>query len=385
MHKPSLFDNPQTLSISAYFYDMSEILFERNGVRLLRFDHLTEEFRKQIKSTILGREGKLRYQHLLGVQKAEQVTETAFVQLHWKSRLTGVIAFSLQTVTLQNQQKKVAYVRYFSILGLLAKRQGHQSSKKPKQNSILKTVIKDLFDNPNLLFPDTPSIAGVYAYVEEDNLPSIRNVLHMGFEKVAEFNTFIYSRAYPKALINYEVYSGAKFNEVKPVLDHFYDNYNFSPQWSRLISYSDRTYAVYAPKGILTAGVCFSQNTWRIHSIPGLSGWLSRNLLSKLPYLKRIFFNQTFDFLTLEMAFMKEGEEHYFPKLVESILAQNNKHHALIWSDASCELSRKLKIGSRFGILHTLNQPTRSGLYFKALESKIAPTGPCYISADGIS
>lgn len=364
---------------------MSEVLFERNGIRLLKFDYLTEEFRDQIESTILGREGKLRYQHTAAAQKATRLTETAFVQLHWKSRLIGVVAFSLQSVQLQNEQKTVAYVRYFSISGLLTKRQGQQTKSNNNQNSILKTAIKNIFDNPKLLFPDVSALAGIYAYVEEDNLPSIRNVLQMGFEKAGEFNTFLYSRASPKNLLNYQVLSPTQFSEILPLLNQTYKGYNFAPAWTPLLESSGRSYAVYSPEGIPTVGVCIAHNKWRIHSIPGITGWVSRNLLSKMPYLRRIFFDESFEFLTLEMAYIRDGEEQTFPKLVESILARNKKHHAIIWSDPNSDLCQKIRKGGHFGILQSLNQPTKSGLYFKAIDCTITLNEPCYISADGIS
>ncbi|MFZ9045062.1 MAG: hypothetical protein ACO2ZZ_04295 [Cyclobacteriaceae bacterium] len=364
---------------------MRKVLFEQGGVQLIAFDYLTDEFKAQINSTILGRKGKLRYQHTYGIDKAEKLQDTQFVQLHWKSQLVGVVAFSLQNLNFQGLSRSVLYIRYFSMSGLLAKRQGHHSTKQSANSGTLKKVIKNLFEDPSNLFPDHQDLLGIYAYVERDNLPSSRTVEAMGFQQVGNFTTRIYSRINPKKKLEIEIADSNQPLSNDYSSEQAYKDYHFVQSEDYLSKSGSGKWAKLRMNNEVIASVFYDSNQWKIKSIPGLTGCLSRNVLSKIPYLRNIFFDTSFDFITLEMVYLKEEHENKFPHMVESILAEEEKHHAILWVDPASSLSKKLDSSGKYGIIQKISRPTNAGIYFKSLNRNSLSSAPSYVSADGIS
>jgi hypothetical protein len=364
---------------------MEQVLFEQGGIKLIAYPHLTDQFRKQMTHTILGRKGSLRYQHTLAVSKASRIDRTVFLQLQWRSRLIGSIALSLQQVKMHNLTKNVIYVRYFSISGLLSNHQGQDTAGQGEKKSKIKAAVIELFKSPSKLFPEIEQVDGMYAYVEADNLPSRRNVEMTGFQQIGHFTTLIYSRMFPRKRLKVEILEPQQFPQIKLLLDAYYQDHHLVPNWYSIISHPGRKYIVHKVDDEIVVGACFSLNQWNIISMPGAIGWINRNLLSKIPLVRRVFFGDRLQFLDLEMVYIKKGFEAYFPLLIETLLFKENLHHALLWSAPTSTLHNQLIKGGNFGILQKLNQPSKAGVYFKSFLKEELHNAPCYISADGIS
>ena len=361
------------------------VLFEHAGIQLIRYDQLTERFRQQIAQTILGREGQLRYQHTYGTAKAAELKDTVYLELQWRQRLIGVIALSLQKVQIGNEPCKVIYVRYFSISGLMTNRQGQQNDSKKDKKSIIKEAIISIFNQPQKLFPDEQNIAGFYAYVEEKNLPSRRNVEMTGFEKVGQFSTWLYSRVNPTAKLKLSKADPSDLPSIYEQLSNYYHDYDLTPQWKELLVNPRRSYFVYEVNGESVFGACVTLNQWKIHEIPGWTGKLNQLLLSRLPFLKKIFFRDVLDFIDLEMIYITPGYEQRFADFIESLLYAYRLNHAMLWSDTTSGLHRQIRKGGRWGLLQKLSPATAAGVYFKSLRPETSLKSTCYISADGIS
>lgn len=72
---------------------------------------------------------------------------------------------------------------------------------------------------------------------------------------------------------------------------------------------------------------------WELVELPRLTGWVTKRILSHLPYVNRLFNPQSFSFLACDECWVTTGFEHAFPELLEHVCAVHKKHAALSWFD----------------------------------------------------
>jgi hypothetical protein len=364
---------------------MNHVVFEKDNIQLTRSEEISNDFVNQIEQTTLGSVGQLRYQYGDAAENAKKLQQTSFLELKWKSRLIGCIALSRKEVRISDQRLPVLYVRYFSISGLLKSRQGQAGNVESKSSSLLKSFIIDAFNDPERLsgFND---IKGIYAYVENNNLPSVKNVLMTGFKKVDSFSTSIYSRIKPRQkLIMKEASISFLQKEIFPLLDQFYDRQHLVPDWENLSTMPGSRYYYYEKNGEILSGILVSQKHWIIKEMPGFTGKLNQYFLSRVPLLNNIFFRDKLEFLTVEMVYVRNDHPHLLPDMIETVMHGYGLHHTMIWASLNSPLLQLVLKSGNLGLLQKLRSPTSAGIYFKSLSDNLSPDAPCYVSAEGIS
>lgn len=363
---------------------MKSILFEQNGLKLERGDTISLAFVERIQTTLLGQEGQLRYRSINSSKKAQSLKDTTFIEFWWRSRLIGCIALSKQQLTVGGIPQNILYVRFFSIVGLMSSRQGKAGKSVSTSSHLIKDVLQDLFNHGEKI-SGHKEIAGICAYVEDKNLPSLQNVHRMNFRQVDSFSTWIYSRFFPTKKIDFQVADQHQLDTfIFPAVDKFYQFFDLRPDWQAILDDENRQYYFIKDKNQLLCGFSAEIKTWVIEEMGGIAGKINHMILSRLPLLKNVFFRDSLRHLSLEMIYIHPDHKHLFPKLVESVMASKQLNHAFVWSDYSSNLKTSINEAGRFGLLQKLRKKTSAGVFFKSFDDKY-PQSPCYISADGIS
>jgi DNA-binding PadR family transcriptional regulator len=363
---------------------MEVIVFEDRSIQLVRSNRVSDAFITQIRNTVLGQEGHLQYHSDDAAINAPRLENTSFLELRWKNRLIGCIALSVKDIRTSGKESRMLYVRYFSISGLLHSHQGTVGSSKSSSSNTIKKLIVKAFDHPDKL-SDSSGIHGICAYVEDHNLPSLRNVSMTGFTKVDTFTTWIYSRIRPKSRLAIQKADKDIYQQsIYPLLDRYYSDYDLVPSWTDLTGEQSRKYYYYEENGKILCAVSVEQKHWIVKKLPGRMDLLNKAILAHLPLLKNIFFTDKLAFLALEMAYIAESSEHLFPLLVESVLSRHQLHHAFIWTSVNSPIAQQITKSGNFGLIQRLRKASTAGVYYKSF-GRTKPSAPCYVSAEGIS
>jgi hypothetical protein len=362
-------------------------IHQSGPLSITKLDQLSPEFLAQIQRTILGQIGQLRYRLVDAETKANHIKNASFIELKLRDKLIGTVALVSQKVTVNQAKSDYLYVRYFSIHGLLRSRLGQPFYSTQKKSSIIRRMLKETFSSMEDIRPDEQSYKGIYAYIADTNAPSIKNALNMGFQRVGSFETLLISRINPRPKVIVEQLTQDEFLPLMSTrLQSQYDLHDFVPDWSTFFETRPAVkYIVTKSAGEIICGAAISLAKWEIKEYPGFTGWLTRNLLSRVPYLKRIFFDNELHFLTVEATYHRNEDTETLLDLIESALHQNDLHHAMCWFDVKDERLKQLKNTKKLGLLHRLRKPASAGFFIKKYDHAPENCQCLYISAEGIS
>lgn len=272
---------------------------------------------------------------------------------------------------MQGKLVEAYYIRYFTFKNKF--RSAPAIAKNPRRPSALKDEIHQLLKGE--LFGDSnPHL--YYAYIDPDNLRSLRLAKDFGFSKAGDFRTVFYSRFFPKRSAFVSRIQPDEEPTVVGLLKDFYGDHHF-------LSFENvfhlGNYFVYKREGVIVAGIQALSEHWRVLELPGSNGKLLLGVLSRLPLMKRLI-SKDFRFLSVEAIYCKKGEEDALNTLLEDVLARFQVHSAIFCLDPGSEAYQAMQKLNR-GLLGRLSKERSFAVMAKAQEMELELRSPCYVSA----
>jgi len=108
-------------------------------------------------------------------------------------------------------------------------------------------------------------------------------------------------------------------------------------------------------------------------------------MLPYIPYLKRLINPETFNYSALEGLFVEDGYEWMLDSLLESVIAQQKHHVALIWFDSECPVLEIFQSHCKLGLMDKINSNGEADVIVRGegitdLEWTYLENQPAYIS-----
>ncbi|MFY0689996.1 MAG: hypothetical protein JXQ90_22685 [Cyclobacteriaceae bacterium] len=346
-------------------------LFESHHLSLTQSPQPSEGVVDLLKQTILGTPGKMRYAHTNVEEKIQKLGNVSFLSLNRKDQVIGTIALVNEEIMISGQPIKACYIRYFSIEAPM--RQTPDNARKKKSAGVLRSLIDQLWDSPEWLYPTIQKHEPllVYAFVDSGNVRSSNMVESFGFKQTRSFATTIFSRFRPKDIM--PIANRAVFNTP---------SINLFPTSTELLE-TNCTIVNSASSSIQAIA---NPVSWKIHEIPGFGGKLMRHVLPFLPLTSRLFDKDQFDFLALDFNVPEHTDHNIVADFIETMCHHFDCNKALFWLDVESQLYQSVNNSDKMGILNKLANIRPAFLYTKTFnfnteQSSSLFNQPAFISA----
>lgn len=288
-----------------------------------------------LNNNIIGTPGKsMVYQHQKVNEKLDHIAAPNFVSLSLRDNLLGTCCFCRRQVLVDGESVLAYYIRYFTFKEPFrsdARKKIHQS-----KDNLLKKEVDQLLQG-EAFEEKEPHI--YYGYIDPDNVRSMRFAQEFHFEKAGVFHTVFFSRFFPKR--HGQVYQ-LKENDRKNVSQWIKRTYALHQFFCEENIFYKQGYYVIKHKGEIVAGLQAVPEKWRIYELPGKNGRRLLSLVSRFPFLNRLF-NKEFDFLSVEAIICKQGHEKDLEALLSDVLARHQVHTAIMCLDPNSREYRIVK------------------------------------------
>ncbi|MFK7951296.1 MAG: hypothetical protein AB8B73_00495 [Ekhidna sp.] len=330
------------------------------SIRIFKSPIASLDFEQIANETIYGTPGRMRYEHTKSTEKIKSIKNTSFLEFKRNNTTLGIIALVRHQLNIGDQPVSGLYVRYFSFNAPM-RSEGEKTQKNRKKPRVIHQAIKELFDHPEtLVLKPLSDKTIIYAFVESTNEHSLNMVKAMDFLPSRKLVTLLFSRFYPKKKLNIIRLPEERNTEMNSLLKSFYKNYNlvhnFNESWDN--------YFIHEVNGKIIFGAKLEVNSWKIHEMPGLDGWLFRKVLPRLPILNRIFQKGKIDFIGVERLYVNPSHEHLLPNFLETLCSQYEVTKAMMGVDNQSPIHSLLKTQGKLGLLDRLITPS-PGILFK--------------------
>jgi hypothetical protein len=317
-----------------------------------------QDVKNLLTSTIYGIKGGMQYRHKNVDAKIDRLPNSFFVTLRRHTKLLGTVGFMFRKTIVNKVSLASYYVRYLSInsktkrKGSKFKNSAKDSSERFKKNNLksgLSQLMLEHFTNPILVKNESSLF---YAFVDKDNVYSQSLCKEFGYKKIRNISTIIFSRIFPKK--SSEVFQ-LKESEKEFVLNRLAEEYKYHNFYFKDHTVVDDNYFVVKANGRIVAGLKASPIEWEIVNIPGLSGFIIKNIFPVLPFFKRLFNSREFRFTAFDAIWYEPGYENKLIELMESTCAVLNLHIGITWLDKQSIIKERLYKTKKLGMLHQLN------------------------------
>ena len=313
-----------------------------------------EKLIAHLKRTVLGTPGGLRYRHTEQEKKLKHIGEAYFMLLFKNEFMLGSVGLCLRNTYIGIKTEKSWYIRYFAINAPLRAKKRHSGSRKLRPDagvSILKNTALPYFENPDMLQQSDSKTSGksiIFSYIEKDNPRAINFNEQMGFVPVRTLSTILFSRFNPK-----------QFKFVKRIEEHqkpgvlneikkFYSGYTmFQDQHV----FFENNYFLAYEDGKIVAGLQANPEEWQIVEMGGIGGFLIK-VLPYIPVFKKMINPRKFSFLAIDAIWYRDGKAHLISDIIESVLADSQRHIAIIWQDEQSNVRKELQKTRKMGFLN---------------------------------
>ena len=322
----------------------------------------------------IGTPGKsMVYEHRNVLKKLEELTQPYFVNLAVRNILFGTVCFSKRNFLIQGESKLVYYIRYFSFKENY-RSNGNPGNIKKRRNSLIKDEISRLLDGEGLE-KDVPIL--FYAYVDSENIRSSRLIHEFGFSKVGILSTIVYSRVFPKDNKNIAKAEKGEFSSIIEALNDYYKGFQFAA-FENLFKNND--YYLIKVNDQIVAGAQANPEEWFIVDIPGIKGWILKNIVPGIPFVNRLF-KHKFKFISINAIYCKEGYEKELQTLFSCLLYKYRVHTAIMAMDKKSILYRQVTCMD-LGIVNAIQGEAQSNIVVKSTDNSYEREHlPFYISA----
>jgi len=340
---------------------------ERNMTNI-KFETLKQpntEIYGLLANTIYGTKG-LRYRHCDSEKRIDNLFNPDFHVAYADDKLAGCIVFCRRVDLNRNQE--IFYIRFFSVQPEL------------RGNGIGKKLVEYAGD----YYSKTQKLPAVfYAYIENENIRSMKVSKNMESMKNSQFKTVLFSRFNPKKSNRVEKIDSVDYPIIEKQLKAHYAIHSLF----HLNTFSiNNPYYVIRKNGEILAGIQSNNVKWEIVNIPGFNGFLMQKIIPRLPYLRKLFNPKSFEFISLENIIIKKGHEADFFELLEGVMHDQNGNMAMTWLDTSDPMISAFTNKKELGFISRIQEPTPANImlnFHDMDETGIAhfTNNPAYISA----
>lgn len=353
------------------------------SLRVYSTQTMRSDVAEVLRQTIYGLPGKLRYRQLDAADKCAKLPNTRWLLLEKNGKLLGNAAMLERTCGVGGQRVSTAYVRYLSVPA------GPQSSKtRPsnnKQNHLRQLLAAELSTAPK---PHHTLPRVLFAYVEADNTPSQQLCASFGLKSYRQLGTFMSSRLNPKIHPRFRALQLGERRDMQVKLEFFYSGYHFF--FSDELFGHGTYYVITNEHDEPVVGGLVFQSDWEIVEIPGIEGWLVKNLFPRLPGLKKLLPRNKLSYAAMEGVWFTPGYEHLLEDLFASCAARLGLHVSIFWDDAASKVFAAVQKNVKPGIIGHLNKVVKADILMRtwqfspAMETALR-NKPAYVSAHDLT
>lgn len=332
----------------------------------------SEQIEKLLYTNVIGTPGKsMVYQHQKVAEKLRHIKDPFFVSLSIRNSLVATCCFCKRNIFINGEIVNAFYIRYFTFKTTY-RSNARKKIYQPREN-LLKKEVNQLL-NGQEFGENKPHV--YYAYIDPDNLRSLRLTQEFGFEAAGIFHTVFFSRFFPKRSKNVFQLKESERDKIDPWLKSNYRDYQFFCDEN--VFYQNGYYVIKS-KGEIVAGIQATPEKWKIHELPGRNGKLLLSVISKFPLFRRLF-HREFSFLSVEAILCKENHEQELERLLSDVLARHKIHTAIMCLDPGSRAYKLVK-SLKPGMMRRLAKEKRLQVIVRSQEVGLPADGPTYVSA----
>lgn len=190
-----------------------------------------------------------------------------------------------------------------------------------------------------------------YGYVETANTRSLRTLQKVGRKSLGQYHSLLVSRLCPRDQGGVEKLDDSKRERLLQLLDEQYANHSLT-DFEQSIKTED--YYVVMKRGEIIAGLQCERNHLTIKHLPGVSGVLLLKILPHIPWVRRLFPQGNYHFLTLGNIYIREGNERDLFILIEAVLAKHQLNFGMVYLDRRSPIYQRLTQAGKFGVINAL-------------------------------
>lgn len=319
----------------------------------------SEQFKDMLSKTVWGIEGKTRYAHKDTLKNLKNLVNSTFIYLKKSDRLLGGINLNRRDFDTDKSTINGMYIRYFTFLQYYQSKK--TGAKTGKSNGLIKSQIKDIFENGKMGNEKLDYF--YYAYVELENERSARVCRDFGFIPLRQLSTTIFTRFFPDKHQNIRLIDDSEKEAIRKQLKDFYsDHYMYHDQQL----FHRGNYYVYVENGKTVAGLQANPTHWEIMELPGVSGTIIMKIIPRIPILSRVFNPKNHRFLSFDQVFYLPGHENKLEKLMETALAEEKFYNGMIWTDTKSKLNGAIRSYVNPGIMNKLKNDVPGNIIGKS-------------------
>lgn len=320
------------------------------------------------------------YQHSNIQNKLSHIDKAFFASIRKGNKVIGTICF----VCRKSNGQDCFYIRFFSFKNVYRRNINKDRSSKMIERRGVKHKFDPLLEG--IFFENYNKEQNIiYSYIDPNNVRSMEMAKGFGFQMTRTFSTLLFSRISPKKCNNVRRMLVEEKEQVRMLLMLEYEDYNFLTLDNLFM---EDNYFVLEEEGEIVAGLQVHPELWKILELPGFSGKIMLNVISRLPLLRRIF-NSNYRFLSVDGIFCKKGYEYKIQELLEGGLNIMGYNTAMLPVDSDSSLMEKIS-SVNFGLLNRLHHPAEIAVVckfngFSEEEINSYYNKPVYISGFDIS
>ena len=328
------------------------------------------DVRRLLHQTVYGSEGGFCYRHMDTEERISKLIAPEFFVLRKAGKTLGTVAYLKRTISHRNKQHTGYYIRYFSV-DPEARGQG------------IGTYLHSFADAH---YRERSEKSIFYAYIEHDNVRSMKVSKTYNFAPIGQFKTVLLSRFFPQRHPHVKQIEAARQPEVMARLKADYHHYQMV-HFNRI--FDNNNYFAAFVNGKMVAGCRVHPVGWEIANIAGFSGWLTLHVIPHLPVLGRLF-NRNYRFLTFEAIFCDEGCEPHLFRIFETAMKQFGVHTGMYHADVRCPMRQRIIDHGKLGFISKMQDTPAVAvlaeyLHYSEKEKEALKDRLMYISAFDLS
>lgn len=353
------------------------------SLRVYSTQTLRPDVAEVLRQTVYGLPGKLRYRQLDAADKCAKLPNTRWLLLEKNGKLLGNAAMLERLCGVAGKNVSTAYVRYLS---MPKGPQNPQARERKQQHNHLRALLASELataPNPNHALPRV-----LFAYVEADNTPSQQLCASFGMKSYRQLGTYISSRLSPKTHPRFRALHQNERRDMLVKLEVMYAGYHFFFP-NELFGHGTFYVITNEADEPVVGGLVF-QSDWEVVEIPGIEGWLVKNVFPYLPQLKKLFPKNKLSYAAMEGLWYQPGYEHLLEDLFTSCAARMGLHVSIFWDDADSPVLAAVQKHVKPGIIGRLNKAVKADILMRtwnfneAMEAALR-SKPAYVSAHDLT
>jgi ribosomal protein S18 acetylase RimI-like enzyme len=186
----------------------------------------------------------------------------------------------------------------------------------------------------------------VYAYVEATHVQSVELHRRLGYRVAGTARARIITRVNPRDRADVRLIRPDEAPAISAELARLYDQHLLADFGQSVLA--GEYYVAQAGREIV-AGAQVSKMHWSLEALDGLGGFVTLQVLPRLPIIGRGFDPRDVRFLRIGNIILRHGHEQALSRLLETLLARHDVNAGVIFLDDRSPVHRSIAENVRFG------------------------------------